>query len=105
MVKDVDEAGKGLVIGIADAVAGVLGEVHRQRAVGPEDPEEIAGEAWRPAVVARLVGGERRRREDQLGNLPEADHVVGKARRLAEPRTALVQRVETTQRLEEVELV
>src|SRR5260221_714145 len=76
VVKDVEEGDKGIIAGIALAVAGKFREVLGQGAVGSEEPEVMhkePGNRARPPALKRLDGG---RGEGERGVLREPDRVL-----------------------------
>src|SRR5262249_52755973 len=92
MMEEVQEARERLVAGVADPIGGVFGDVDGERAVRPEETEEVDPQPGR-AAAARLDAGERRGREGQGGLLPEAGRV---GRPAAPPPRAEVTRARGT---------
>ncbi len=103
MVKKIDKPYESLVAGIADAFARIFGEMQGQGAVRAEHPEEISRQACRAALARRLEVGERRRCEDQRGQLPQAQRIVCRPRRRAEAWKLRMDGLDTAQRLKEIE--
>ncbi len=101
MVEDVEEALEGGVGVVALALAGVFGQVQRQRAVGAGEAEEVLLDA-RCAIGVVLDAGEGRGGETAVGLLPQAQRVIGQAHGMAEARALGEFALDTAQRLEEV---
>ncbi len=102
MVEHIEKTLAGAVGVVALALAYVLGEVQRQRPVGPaEAEEELLQARW------RSVAGWRHRRQGGRGKctvqlLAEAQRVVRQALRVAKTRQVRRFALDTPQRLEEI---
>ena len=105
MVEDIEESAERRVAGIAQPFPRVLGDVQRQRPVRTEQPEQSHLQPRRPSRDAGLERGERRRRERQIGILPQPDPLVDRSQRFAPAGLFTVQAFQTPQRLIEIEAV
>ena len=93
MVKNVEEAAKGRIAVMPQPFPRVLGDVHRQRAIGAEEPEQTHLQAGNPAL-RRLERRQRRRRKRQVRILAEAHRLVDGAQGTAPSRLVAVQALE-----------
>ena len=101
MVEDIREAGKGRVPGLAQAFAGMVGQVQGQGAIGAEEAQKIDQEPGRLTGGGGEQGGQFGGGKDQGWLLTEPDGVVARPRRHAEGRVFGVQGVELTEGVQE----
>src|SRR6185295_10794077 len=104
VMEHVEEAQEPPVAMVACPVARPVGEVDRQRAVGPEHPEHPLHQARGAPLACRLESRHRRGRERERGFLPEAHRLVERAPRLADARVLRMRGLDEAHRLEEIEL-
>ena len=106
-MEDVAEAVERRVAVVAVSLAGVLGDVERERAVGAEEAEEVdvepVGWAVRTAGALGLIAVNGRGGEGERGGLAEADGVFLRARGRADAGSACAQGIKPANDLEEVE--
>ncbi len=100
-MKDVEEPAERRVTGVLQPLVRILGEMHRQRTIRPEQTEQPHLQPRRP-VALRLEGRERRRRERQIRVLAQAHRFVDRPQRASPAWLVVVQTLEPPQRLVEV---
>ena len=90
-MEKVEERHQRLVTLVEDALARVVGEVQRQRAVGAEQAEEALHQLRRALTVDGAERGNRCRREGQRRLLTQPQRLVGRPYRLADARLVRMQ--------------
>ena len=84
VVEDVEETDQGRIVGVAQAIPGVLGQVKRQRAVGTEGAQEVNADARWKSFFAGLGVRQRGWRKGQRCFLAETNRFIARARRLSQ---------------------
>src|SRR6185503_1222031 len=104
VMEDIEKSAEGGVAVVAKALARVLGDVHRERAIRPEQPVKAHLES-RDCTVSRLEGRQRRRSKRQVRILAETHGLVDGPQRATPAWLVPVQTLEPPQRLIEVKTI
>ena len=105
VVEDVEETDQGRIVGIAQAIPGVLGQVNRQRTVGAEGAQEVDADAGRKTFLTGLGVGQRGRRKGQRCLLAETNRLIARSRRLSQAHAIRKRALDGSQQREEIVLV
>jgi len=103
VVEDVQKAAEGRIVGVAEPVPDIFGEMPGQGAVRYQQPEETDLQARRPTVRTGLEAGDGRGGKGGSRFLSQPHRVVRRLGRTAQAGLVGIEILQLPQRLEEIE--